>query len=49
MAQRGELGEKTAEGREVVLLVGRGQRWGEYGKAPPPPKHLERKGRYARD
>ena len=42
--QRGELGErKAAEGREPLLHVERGRRWGggggeNMGKAPPPPK-----------
>ena len=36
--QRGELGErKAAEGREPLLHVERGRRWGEsMGKAPLP-------------
>ena len=47
MALNGELGEKeTTEGRELLLLVERGQRrrreGGEYGKSTPP-KQLERK------
>ena len=44
--RRDELGEReAAEGRELLLLVERGQRWGreEYRKSTPPQKQLERK------